>query len=78
MTVLGKMLVNDAKTGKLLQVVRAFFTDDDITDLDEFDEEHGEDIEQKLFDHIHPDNMCADFVTRVELLELEEEPEEVE
>lgn len=78
MLVLAKMTINDGKTGEFRQKLMALFEDEECNDLDEFDEEHGDEIEQFLLDRIHPDNTCADFVTRVELLELEEEPEEVE
>lgn len=77
MEVLATMKVNDGKTGELLQVIRAFFTCDECADLDEFDEEHGDEIEEFLENSIHPDNLTGDYVTRLELVELADEPAEV-
>ncbi len=77
MEVLVTMKVNDGKTGELLQVERAFFTCDECKDLDEFDEKHGDEIEEFLENSIHPDNLTGDYVTRLDLVELADEPAEV-
>ena len=72
MTVLAKMSVNDGTTGEYLETVLAVFDDDECEDMDEFDEEYYEEIQECMFDRIHPDNKCHDIVTRLEFVELEE------
>ena len=71
------MRVNDGKTGEYLDTVLAVFDCDECEDLDEFDEEYYEEIEEFMFDRIHPDNKCSDIVACLEFIELEEEPEGV-
>lgn len=77
MEVLAKMKVNDENTGELLTVVSAIFDCEECKDLDEFDEAHGEAIEEFLKSRIHPDILTEKVILRVDLVELLDEPEEV-
>lgn len=77
MEVLAKMKVNDENTGELLTVVSAIFECEKCKDLDEFDEAHGEAIDEFLESRIHPDILTEKVIMRVDLIELADEPEEV-
>ncbi len=77
MDVLAKLKVNDYETGELLEEVHGVFYCDECNDLDEFDEAHGDEIEEFLENSLHPDTKTGDYITRVELIELADEPAEV-
>ena len=77
MTVLATMRVNDRNDGELLAKTEGVFTCDECEDFDEFDEEHGDEIEEFLLNSIHPDALTGDYVTRLDLIELADEPAEV-
>lgn len=77
MEVLAKLKVNDSDTGELLGEVQAVIGCDECEDLDEFDERHGDDLEEYLLNLLHPDTLTGDIVTRLDLIELADEPAEV-
>lgn len=77
MTVLVTMRVNSRNDGELLAKMEGVFTCDECEDLDEFENEHGEDIEEFLENSIHPEIITDDSVIRVEYLELADESAEV-
>lgn len=77
MTVLATMRVNDRNDGELLAKTEGVFTCDECEDLEEFENEHGEDIEEFLENSIHPEIITDNSVIRIEYLELADEPAEV-
>lgn len=77
MTVLVTMKVNDCNNGELLASAEGCFFCDECEDLDEFENEHGEDIEEFLENRIHPEIITEDSIIRFDYLELADEPAEV-
>lgn len=77
MTVLAKMTVNNGKTGEYLETVRIIVVDEELDDMAEFEEEYGEDISDFLYEQLNPRNKVLELITRLDLVELEEEYEEV-
>lgn len=77
MTVLAKMTVNNGKTGEYLETVRIIVVDEELDDMAEFEEEHGGDISDFLYEQLNPRNKVLELITRLDLVELEEEYEEV-